>query len=170
MPGRYEQSSVVVNYVYTLTENAKHLAYIVSSLRERGARLFDVAEDAEVAWVKGVVEGSATGSGVPRSVHSWPQQQGRSSGGDTPGEPELPRGAGEALRLLEAWRADRGLAGYSSGIRQGRRPMECVEIVPGFVAEMKDVDLKLEVGRRPRGGRHAGPGPVAGRRLSGPGC
>ena len=111
MPGRFEQSSVVVNYVYTLTENAKHLAYIVSSLGERGARLFDVAEDAEVAWVKGVVEGSALDREFLEACTPGRNNREGRPAAIPPENLNYPGGPVKLFDRLEAWRADRGLAG-----------------------------------------------------------
>ena len=97
MPGRYEQSSVVVNFVYTLTENAKHLAYIASAVRERGARLFDVAQDAEGTLGPAHSRGLATGSGVPGGVHSGPKQQGGPARRHPATEPQLSGGTRQVV-------------------------------------------------------------------------
>ena len=119
MPGRYEQSSVVVNFVYTLTENAKHLAYIASAVRERGARLFDVAQVAEHAWVQRIVEGSPLDlefleactpgrnnrEGRPAAI---PQQN-----------LNYPGGPVKLFDLLEEWRADQRLAGIRLELERG---------------------------------------------------
>ena len=169
MPGRYEQSSVVVNFVYTLTENAKHLAYIASAVRERGARLFDVAQDAEQAWVKRIVEGSPLDLEFLEACTPGRNNREGRPAAIPPQNLNYPGGPVKLFDLLEEWRADQRLAGISSGIGEGRRPMEIVEIVPGFVAEVKEVDLRRGGRHRLRGCRDGDPGPVAGRRLSGPG-
>jgi cyclohexanone monooxygenase len=111
MPTRFEQSSVVVNFVYTSTENAKHLAYIVSTVRERGARLFDVAEDAEVAWVKRIVEGSTLDlEFLEGCTPGRNNREGRPAA--IPRENQnYPGGPVRLFDRLEAWQTDGGLVG-----------------------------------------------------------
>ena len=111
MPGRYEQSSVVVNFVYTLTENAKHLAYIASAVRERGARLFDVAQDAEHAWVQRIVEGSPLDLEFLEACTPGRNNREGRPAAIPPQNLNYPGGPVKLFDLLEEWRADQRLAG-----------------------------------------------------------
>ncbi|MEJ2861708.1 flavin-containing monooxygenase [Actinomycetospora flava] len=51
IPGGNMQSSVTLNVLYTLDENALHAAGVAARTRELGARCFDVEADAEEKWV-----------------------------------------------------------------------------------------------------------------------
>lgn len=55
VPGLNAQSVVTANVVHSLSENAQHIAYIVSEVDRRGARHFEVTEEAEQAWVAEIV-------------------------------------------------------------------------------------------------------------------
>lgn len=50
------QSGFTVNYPHMLNEQSKHLAYIVKECIDRQARVVEVAEDAEAAWVETIIK------------------------------------------------------------------------------------------------------------------
>lgn len=58
MPTNNMQSVQSVNLVHCIEQNADHVAYLFSELRDRGVRAFDVAEAAERAWVEMIRDGA----------------------------------------------------------------------------------------------------------------
>jgi hypothetical protein len=52
LPGPGSQSSISVNIVHALWENAAHLGYIVRRTREEGHQTFEVTEAGENEWVQ----------------------------------------------------------------------------------------------------------------------
>ena len=55
-PGVNAQAVVTTNVVHMTGEYAHHLAYIVRTLRERGADVFELTEQAESEWVRTIVD------------------------------------------------------------------------------------------------------------------
>jgi cation diffusion facilitator CzcD-associated flavoprotein CzcO len=49
------QSGVTVNFPLSLDEQGKHVSYLVRSTRERQARVLEVSEEAEDAWVEKII-------------------------------------------------------------------------------------------------------------------
>jgi len=56
-----QQGGFTVNYPHMLSEQSRHIAYVVRQARERGARTVEVTAEAEAAWVDTVIRLSGLG-------------------------------------------------------------------------------------------------------------
>jgi cyclohexanone monooxygenase len=106
-----QQAGFTVNYPHMLSEQAKHLAYIVREAGARGARAVEVSESAEQEWVDTVIAlarfsreflesctpGYYNNEGKPGALNG---QNGFYGGGSV-----------QFFRLLDEWRAEGALRG-----------------------------------------------------------
>ena len=106
-----QQAGFTVNYPHMLSEQSKHLAYIVRQGIERGVRSIEVSEEAEQEWVDTVISlarfsreflesctpGYYNNEGKPGALNG---QNGFYGGGSV-----------QFFRILEEWRAEGGLRG-----------------------------------------------------------
>ena len=110
-PGLDSQSTVVSNFVHTLSENAAHTAYIVRRLGELGAEGFEVSEATERDWVNTILERRIDRTAFfNECTPGWlnaegaldrrPKQNSNFGGGPI-----------EFFELLDAWRAEGNLPG-----------------------------------------------------------
>ena len=100
------QSGFTVNFTHMITEQARHLAYVIASALEKGLRSVEVSEQAETEWVETVVrmgdrtiEFAETCTPGYYNNEGKPSRKTRQSGfffGEQPGE---------FTEILEAWRA-----------------------------------------------------------------
>ncbi len=107
------QAGFTASYPHLLSEQAKHLAYIVRKATDDGSSAVEVSEDGEAAWVAQCIEkaGAATEffeSCTPGYYNNEGNTSGRSAqdgfyGGGT--------GSVEFIAILEAWRAEGQLKG-----------------------------------------------------------
>lgn len=56
IPGINSQAVVTTNVVHMAGEYADHIAYIAGAVRDRGAQVFDVTDEAEADWVKTIID------------------------------------------------------------------------------------------------------------------
>ena len=56
MPAPFQQAVVTVNYTHVAEEGAEHVAAVVGALDDAGVGWFDVTQEAEDAWIEGVVD------------------------------------------------------------------------------------------------------------------
>jgi cyclohexanone monooxygenase len=106
-----QQAGFTVNYPHMLSEQSKHLAYIVRQGIDRGVRTVEVSEEAEQEWVDTVIglarfsrqfleectPGYYNNEGKPGALNG---QNGFYGGGSV-----------QFFRILEEWRAEGGLRG-----------------------------------------------------------
>jgi cyclohexanone monooxygenase len=106
-----QQAGFTVNYPHMLSEQSKHLAYIVRQGIERDVRSIEVSQEAEQEWVDTVISlarfsrqfleectpGYYNNEGMPGALNG---QNGFYGGGSV-----------QFFRILEEWRAEGGLRG-----------------------------------------------------------
>jgi cyclohexanone monooxygenase len=107
------QSGFSVNFPHMLNEQSKHLAYILSEARDRGATVIEAEPDAEAAWVRTIVDLSQMNQKfLEACTPGYYNNEGR------PGDRSVKNGSYGAgsiafVKVLEAWRADGSLAGLA---------------------------------------------------------
>jgi len=113
LPSPSAQNAEPVNYIHGALVNARHMAYVVGEMRSRGARLFDVEEAAEDAWVDTILDRSIDDAAFLEAC-----TPGRRNGeGRLDARPKANRNFGggplEFFEILADWRAKGDLAGLS---------------------------------------------------------
>ena len=104
------QSTATVSWTHTLQEQARHIAYIIGQVRERGAESVDVSPQAEAAWVETIL-GRDTSSRelFDQCTPSYYNLEGKShERADKNGAIMPPR---EFFEMMQDWRASGELAG-----------------------------------------------------------
>ena len=105
------QSGFTVNYPHALAEQARHLAYIVETMRRQGNTTVEASASAEAAWVKTIEEMALFNLGYLEScTPGYYNNEGK------PAESRLRNssyGGGSLafFRLLDEWRNEGSLAG-----------------------------------------------------------
>jgi cation diffusion facilitator CzcD-associated flavoprotein CzcO len=107
------QSGFTVNFPYIIDLQAKHIAYVVATALERGAKRIEATAEAEAGWVEAVVQKSASTLEFSQSCtpgyynnEGRPSERSRQNGFYMGGPTEF-------AEILERWRADGGLAGLA---------------------------------------------------------
>ena len=105
------QTGFTANYPHMLDEQTRHVAHVLETLRDRGARKVEASEEAEQEWVDTVIQKARLGEKffeecTPGYYNNEGNVEGRSAqngfyGGGSP----------EFFQILEEWRADGDLAG-----------------------------------------------------------
>jgi cyclohexanone monooxygenase len=105
------QSGFSVNFPHMLDEQAKHLAYVLTQARERGATRIESSQQAEDDWVRTIVDLSQMNVAFLESCtpgyynnEGRPAERGARNGFYGGGSPAF-------IRLLEDWRLRGDLAG-----------------------------------------------------------
>ncbi|MDR3513246.1 MAG: NAD(P)/FAD-dependent oxidoreductase [Caulobacteraceae bacterium] len=109
------QSGFTANYPHMLNEQAKHLAYVIRQAIDRQARTIEASQAAEADWVE-TIERLA----VMRQRYLEECTPGYYNNEGKPSQVAVrngPYGAGPVafVQLLEAWRAEGGMAGLEVG-------------------------------------------------------
>jgi cation diffusion facilitator CzcD-associated flavoprotein CzcO len=115
MPAPGQQAVVTVNYTQLAVTGAEFVAGAIRRLRERGVEVFDVAQDAEDAWVQEVVDTFVDGSAVMSACTPSRINLEGDPGSLNPRNTNYGRGYGDyfAYRdLLERWVAAGDLEGF----------------------------------------------------------
>lgn len=109
------QTGFTANYPHMLDEQTRHIAHVLTKLREIGAGRLEASEEAERQWVDTVVQKARLGEKffeecTPGYYNNEGNVRSRSAqngfyGGGSP----------EFFRILEAWRAEGRLAGLEVG-------------------------------------------------------
>jgi len=109
------QSGFSVNFPHMLDEQAKHLAYVLTQARERGATRIETSQQAEDEWVQTIIDLSRMSLDFLESCtpgyynnEGRPAERGARNGFYGGGSPAF-------IRLLEDWRARGDLAGLDLG-------------------------------------------------------
>jgi len=105
------QAGLTVNFPHMINEQVLHLAYIVKQCRDRQARIVEVTQEAEDAWVEKIIQSALVGKRF--------QEECTPGYYNNEGQPSAlaarngPYGAGAVafIKLLEQWRAAHQLAG-----------------------------------------------------------
>ena len=108
------QSAFTANYPHLLEELTTHIAYILGKALEQDAKVVEVSQEAEEAWVKTILEKGAGAMGAlggPDCTPGYYNNEGQAR--ESTAMQAAPYGGGsiEYFKLLEAWRADGSLAG-----------------------------------------------------------
>ena len=108
------QSAFTANYPHLLEELTTHIAYILGHSLEQDAKVVEVSQEAEEAWVKTILEKGAGAMGAlggPDCTPGYYNNEGQAR--EPTAMQAAPYGGGsiEYFKLLEAWRADGSLAG-----------------------------------------------------------
>ena len=108
------QAAFTANYPHLLEELTTHIAYIVGEAIKRDAKVVEVSQEAEAAWVKTIVEkgaGAVGALGGPECTPGYYNNEGQER--EPTAVRAAPYGGGsvEYFKLLEAWREEGQLAG-----------------------------------------------------------
>jgi len=106
-----QQAGFTVNYPHMLNEQSKHIAYIVSQAKERGARRVEVSEAAEQEWVDAVIRLAGRAQDFLEScTPGYYNNEGKP--GERSGQNGFYGGGSvEFFRILQEWRAKGDLQG-----------------------------------------------------------
>lgn len=105
------QSGFTVSYPHMLNEQSKHAAYIIAECQRRGVTVVEASAEAEEAWVQTIID-----SAISRQEFAEECTPGYYNNEGKPSALAARNGAyGKGpiafVKLIEAWRADGGLAG-----------------------------------------------------------
>jgi cation diffusion facilitator CzcD-associated flavoprotein CzcO len=115
MPAPGQQAVVTVNYTQLAINGAEFVAGAVTRLRERGVEAFDVAQEAEDAWVQHVVDTYVDGSAVMSACTPSRINNEGDPGGINPRNTNWGRGYGDYFAYrdtLEGWVEAGDLEGF----------------------------------------------------------
>ena len=104
------QTGVAFNYTYTATGQAKHLAYLIGKVIERGANTIEATAAAEAAWVELVSSPGPMRKYQEACTPGYYNVEGKNTGHGFI-DNQYPAGAVAFFRMLEDWRAQGDLAG-----------------------------------------------------------
>jgi cyclohexanone monooxygenase len=104
------QTGVAFNYTYTVTGQTKHLAYLIGTVIERGARTMEATTAAEDAWVDLVRSPGPLRKYQETCTPGYFNVEGKNTGQGFI-DNQYPEGAVNFFRMLDAWRRKGDLAG-----------------------------------------------------------
>ena len=107
------QAAFTANFPHLLEELTTHIAYIVNNALKKGARTVEVAQDAEEAWVKTIVEKATgmAGPGGPDCTPGYYNNEGQARSPDALQAAPYGGGSIAFFDLLEKWREEGEFAG-----------------------------------------------------------
>ena len=108
------QAAFTANYPHLLEELTTHIAYVIGQALEQDAKIVEVSQEAEEAWVKTILEKGAGAMGALGGEDCTPGYYNNEGQNREPTAVQAaPYGGGsiEYFKLLETWRADGKLAG-----------------------------------------------------------
>jgi cyclohexanone monooxygenase len=108
------QAAFTANYPHLLEELTTHIAYIVGESLAKDAKVVEVSQEAEKAWVKTILEkgtGAMGAIGSPGCTPGYYNNEGQER--EPTALQAAPYGGGsiEYFKILEAWRKEGNLAG-----------------------------------------------------------
>jgi len=106
-----QQTGFTVNYPHMLSEQSKHIAYIIRHAIERGVRTVEVSEEAEAEWVATIIRLARLGQQfLEDCTPGYYNNEGKP--GERSGQNGFYGGGSEEFfRILREWRAAGELAG-----------------------------------------------------------
>jgi cyclohexanone monooxygenase len=107
------QAGFSVNFPHMLEEQARHVAYIVSSAAERNARVVEATPEATAAWVQTILEMSLYNEKfLEACTPGYYNNEGR-TGGRAVRNGSFGGGSIGFIKLLESWRAEGTMPGLA---------------------------------------------------------
>jgi cyclohexanone monooxygenase len=105
------QAGFTANYPHLLDEQARHIAYIVATLLERGVRAIEVSEEGEAGWVRQCLEKArSVGDFFENCTPGYYNNEGRT--GEISAQNGFYGGGSiEYFQILRGWRSQGGLEG-----------------------------------------------------------
>ncbi|HVV10470.1 NAD(P)/FAD-dependent oxidoreductase [Amycolatopsis sp.] len=112
-PAPGSQNTEPANYVHTMQENARHMAYVIGEVRRRGARTFEVTAEAEESWVRTILDRAIDDAAFLEAC--TPGRRNADGHADVRPAANKNFGGGplEFYRILGEWRAEGTLPGLS---------------------------------------------------------
>ncbi|WP_181779325.1 flavin-containing monooxygenase [Pseudonocardia pini] len=107
------QNTEPANFVHTLQENARHMAYIIGEVRRRGARTFEVTEAAEEQWVATIVDRAVDDAAFLEACTPGRRNAEGRLEARSPANRNFGGGPLEFYALLADWRSSGRLAGLA---------------------------------------------------------
>ncbi|OQV04644.1 hypothetical protein CLAIMM_09497 [Cladophialophora immunda] len=105
------QTAVAPNFTHMLNEQATHIAFVVASAMQRGARVVETSEQAEKDWVRTIIDlGRLREDFLRECTPSYYNDEGQLTE-KTLKTSRYGLGSPTFIRLLDAWRKDGRLAG-----------------------------------------------------------